>query len=73
MWENGAQLHDVQRQSVRKHDVAGLHARRARPDVAPVDDGSLRLAELSGRAPSLEEAFLQLTGDSAQYQARNLS
>jgi ABC-2 type transport system ATP-binding protein len=30
-------------------------------------------AELSGRAPSLEEAFLQLTGDSAQYQARNMS
>jgi ABC-2 type transport system ATP-binding protein len=30
-------------------------------------------AELSSRAPSLEEAFLQLTGDSAQYQARNLS
>ena len=31
------------------------------------------VAELSGRAPSLEEAFLQLTGDSAQYQARNMS
>jgi ABC-2 type transport system ATP-binding protein len=31
------------------------------------------VAELSGRAPSLEEAFLQLTGNSAQYQARNLS
>ena len=30
-------------------------------------------AELSSRAPSLEEAFLQLTGDSAQYQARNMS
>jgi ABC-2 type transport system ATP-binding protein len=30
-------------------------------------------AELSGRAPSLEEAFLQLAGDSAQYQARNMS
>ena len=27
-------------------------------------------AGLSSRAPSLEEAFLQLTGDSAQYQAR---
>jgi ABC-2 type transport system ATP-binding protein len=31
------------------------------------------VAELSGRAPSLEEAFLQLTGDSAHYQARNMS
>ena len=31
------------------------------------------IAELSDRAPSLEEAFLQLTGDSAQYQARNMS
>src|SRR5580698_4353619 len=31
------------------------------------------VAELSGRAPSLEEAFLQLTGNSAHYQARNLS
>ena len=31
------------------------------------------VAELSGRAPSLEEAFLQLTGDSAQYRARNMS
>jgi ABC-2 type transport system ATP-binding protein len=31
------------------------------------------VAELSGRAPSLEEAFLRLTGDSAQYQARNMS
>src|SRR5215469_11730144 len=31
------------------------------------------VAELSSRAPSLEEAFLQLTGDSAQYQARNMS
>jgi ABC-2 type transport system ATP-binding protein len=30
-------------------------------------------AELSSRAPSLEQAFLQLTGDSAQYQARNMS
>jgi ABC-2 type transport system ATP-binding protein len=30
-------------------------------------------AELASRAPSLEEAFLQLTGDSAQYQARNMS
>jgi ABC-2 type transport system ATP-binding protein len=30
-------------------------------------------AELSSRAPSIEEAFLQLTGDSAQYQARNMS
>src|SRR5215469_5408271 len=31
------------------------------------------VAELSGRAPSLEEAFLQITGDGAQYQARNMS
>src|ERR1700744_5369645 len=31
------------------------------------------VAELSGRDPSLEEAFLQITGDSAQYRARNLS
>jgi ABC-2 type transport system ATP-binding protein len=31
------------------------------------------VAELSGRTPSLEEAFLQITGDSAQYQARNMS
>ena len=30
-------------------------------------------AGLSSRAPSLEEAFLQLTGDNAQYQARNMS
>jgi ABC-2 type transport system ATP-binding protein len=30
-------------------------------------------AGLSSRAPSLEEAFLQLAGDSAQYQARNMS
>jgi ABC-2 type transport system ATP-binding protein len=29
--------------------------------------------ELSSRAPSLEEAFLQLTGDSARYQAGNMS
>src|SRR5580698_2263089 len=31
------------------------------------------VAELSSRALSLEEAFLRLTGDSAQYQARNMS
>ena len=31
------------------------------------------VAGLSGRAPSLEEAFLQLTGDSAQYRARHMS
>jgi ABC-2 type transport system ATP-binding protein len=35
------------------------------------DEG--RAVLVSSRAPSLEEAFLQLTGDSAQYQARNLS